>query len=112
MIFRYCRIYKDFWNGISIYDEEETLELIRKVGIGGSFLQEENTLFNHRKFLEIPELFDHTLSRGLQEDMKMDALYKARDKVEKILLRKDLYSIDEERSRLIDTVVEKADKSL
>jgi trimethylamine---corrinoid protein Co-methyltransferase len=101
-----------FLEGIVLTDEEEILELIRKVNIGGSFLQEANTLFNHKKFLMIPELFDHTLSQGLKKDLNLDILFKAHDKVEEILSRDDLYVIDSDRANAIDAVVKKAIESL
>jgi len=56
-----------FLEGITVSGEEETLNLIRKVGIGGSFLQEEDTLLNYKKYLMVPELFDHSLSQGYEK---------------------------------------------
>ncbi|MCL5073632.1 MAG: trimethylamine methyltransferase family protein [Actinobacteria bacterium] len=101
-----------FLEGISISDENELLELVRKVGIGGSFLQEENTLFNYKKYLMVPELFDHTLSQGYDNDIQKDMLIKAHDKVEKILSRDNLYEIDPWRNKQIDEVVKMAERKL
>jgi trimethylamine---corrinoid protein Co-methyltransferase len=101
-----------FLEGISVIDKEEQLELIRDVGIGGSFLQENNTLLNYRKYLMVPELFDHTLSQGLEKDLNNDILLKANKKVEKIISSPDLYEIDEARAKEIDAIVNKAEKYL
>ncbi|MBN2073425.1 MAG: trimethylamine methyltransferase family protein [Actinobacteria bacterium] len=101
-----------FLEGMVIEDEEEVLSLIRKVGIAGSFLQEEHTLLNYKKYLMVPELFDHSLSSGYENDLKKDMLLKANEKVVKILSRADLYEIDKDRANQIDMIVERAQKSL
>ncbi len=101
-----------FLEDIIIPDEDDILSLIRQVGIGGSFLQEENTLLNYKKHLMIPELFDHTLSKGFEEDIKHDILEKAHGKVQKILSRDDHYEIGLEKSREIDKIVKDAEKYL
>lgn len=64
----------------------------------------------HRKYLVVPELFDHTLSQGLENDLKMDILLKAHNKVEKILSYTDLYEIDTEKAKAIDAIVARAEK--
>lgn len=58
----------------------------------------------------VPELFDHTLSQGLENDLKMDILLKAHNKVEKILSYTDLYEIDTEKAKAIDAIVARAEK--
>ena len=101
-----------FLEGIKISDEDEILSLIRKVGIGGSFLQEEHTLLNFKKNLMVPELFDHTLSQGYENDIKKDMLVKAHDKVEKTLNRDDLYEIELDKAKEIDEIVKRAETFL
>ncbi len=101
-----------FLEGIIIEDEEDMLSLIRKVGIGGSFLPEEHTLFNYKKYLMVPELFDHSLSSGYENDIKKDVIIKANEKVKKILSGSSLYEIDRDRSLEIDKVVKRAENSL
>ena len=97
---------------VKIPDLTDTLNLIRKVGIGGSFLSEEDTLLRYKDYLMIPELFDHTLSKGYQEDIKHDSLEKASIKVRAILSRDDLYEIEPEKSREIDNIIKKAEQNL
>lgn len=58
----------------------------------------------------VPELFDHTLSQVLENDLKMDILLKAHNKVEKILSYTDLYEIDTEKAKAIDAIVARAEK--
>jgi len=101
-----------FLEGITVSGEEETLNLIRKVGIGGSFLQEEDTLLNYKKYLMVSELFDHSLSQGYEKDVQKDILEKAHQKVKKILSRDDLYEIVPDKAKEIDRIVEKAKKFL
>jgi len=101
-----------FFNITTENNYEEIIELIRSVGIGGSFFQEEDTLKNYRKYLMVPELFDHTLSRGLEKDIKMDIVNKASEKVGNILSKTDLYELDMERSKEIDDIVNRAEKYL
>lgn len=101
-----------FLEGIVISDEEEILELIRKVGIGGSFLQEEHTLYNYKQYLAVPELFDHTLLQGYDSDIQKDILLKAHQKVDQILSTKDMYEINSNDYKEIDKVVEAAERIL
>lgn len=101
-----------FLDGIVIENENEILSLIREVGIGGSFLQKDHTLFNYKKYLTVSELFDHNLSSGYEDDIKSDLMIKANKKVKKILSRSDLYEIDRDRFLEIDRVVKRAESAL
>ncbi len=88
---------------------QKKLELIRKVGIGGSFIEEEHTLLHHKNCLYIPELFDQTLAQKTKETLK-DIVNKAHHKVESVLNRDDHYKIESEREKEIDKIVKKAEE--
>ena len=99
-----------FLEGFKVNDENACLDLIRKIGIGGSFLTDEHTLMNYSKHLYIPEIMDRTLPSTLLEDLKKDMVNQAQDKVKKILLRDDLYEIDSDRAKEIDKIVRVAER--
>lgn len=101
-----------FMEGMIISEEDYILDMIRRTGVGGSFLQENHTLLNFKKNLMIPELFDHTLSQGYEKDLEKDIVNKANEKVKKILERKDFYEISQNEAQAIDTIVELAEKNL
>jgi len=101
-----------FLEGFSADDEEAALDIIREVGIGGSFLNHSHTLANYAKNLYVPEIMDRTLPSRLKEDMKKDMVFLAQKKVEKILSGDYLYKIDMEREKEIDRIVSIAEKEL
>lgn len=47
-----------FLDGFKVDDENAVLDIIREVGIGGSFLTNGHTLDNYAKNLYIPEIMD------------------------------------------------------
>ncbi|MCL4415626.1 MAG: trimethylamine methyltransferase family protein, partial [Actinobacteria bacterium] len=101
-----------FLEGIEADDDNAALDIIRKVGIGGSFLTEEHTLANYLKQLYIPEILDRTLPSTLGEDLKKDIVNSASAKVDKILSRNDLYEIEPDMAKEIDRIVSAAEKEL
>jgi len=101
-----------FLEGFRADDEDAALDIIREVGIGGSFLSHSHTLANYAKNLYVPEIMDRTLPSRLEEDMKKDMVFLAQRKVEKILAGDDLYKIDKDREKEIDGIVEAAAKEL
>ncbi len=101
-----------FLEGFKVNDENAALDIIREVGIGGSFLTNEHTLAKYAKNLYIPEIMDRTLSSVLSEDLKKDITNHAQNNVENILARDDLYEIDSDRAKEIDRIVEAAEKEL
>ena len=101
-----------FLEGFKVDDENAVLDIIREVGIGGSFLTNEHTLDNYAKNLYISEIMNRTLPSTLKEDLKKDMTNQAQSKVDKILARDDLYEIDSDRAKEIDRIVEMAEKEL
>jgi len=101
-----------FLEGFKVDDDNAVLDVIREVGIGGSFLTNEHTLENYAKYLYIPEIMDRTLPSTLEEDLKKDMTGQAQSKVDKILAQDDLYEIDSDRAKEIDRIVEAAEIEL
>jgi trimethylamine--corrinoid protein Co-methyltransferase len=88
------------------------VEAIRRVGIGGEFLSDAHTLEHFRAAQWVPPLSDHHCPSTLAQERSRDMLQAARQKVRDVWARKDLYVIDEPRSRAIDAVVRAAEKEL
>ncbi len=102
----------NFLKGVKIYDEDNIIQLIQKIGIGGSFLQDEHTLYNFRQNLYMSEIFDHKLYQGYKQDIKHDIIIKANEKLKNILSRTDFYKIDPDKEKEIDIIVNNAEKNL
>lgn len=100
-----ARYIHQFLNGVDVSPETLMVDLIRKVGIGGHFLEEKHTLENFRKVFWFPEIFE----RGLDE---RDILEKAHQRFEEILVNPHPYQIGKEESREIDKIVKSAEKAL
>ena len=100
-----------FFKNVKVRDEEKILQLIRKVGIGGSFLQEKDTLINYKDYITMSELFDHVqaIDKKIDKDYMMK---KSNSKIKKLLNSKDLYQIEKDKSDEIDRIVKRAQEHL
>jgi trimethylamine--corrinoid protein Co-methyltransferase len=79
-----CRMLDRVVQGFQVDEETIGLQMIKQVGIGGSFLGEPHTVYHMRRELFFPELFDHrALGEWLQERGGM--LDRAKEKVNRIL---------------------------
>ncbi len=96
-----CMSLRHILKGLEVNDETIQIDLIKEVGIGGSFLAEEETVKHMRKTLYFPELFDR---RAVGDWMveKRGMLDHAKDKVQKILREdhKPQYLSEEQVSEL------------
>jgi trimethylamine---corrinoid protein Co-methyltransferase len=97
--------------GIEVSSDTLRVDQIRRVGIGGHSLAEKHTLDNMRKMVWYPQLMDHSISAVSQESVN-DMMNAAAGRVEKILVRDDLYEADSAKTRAIDEVVRAAEKEL
>jgi trimethylamine:corrinoid methyltransferase-like protein len=71
-----------------------------------------HTLEHFRKNIWTPALFDRRCTTTLKDEKARDMLAVARDKVHEIWARRDLYRIDEDKTRDIEKIVERAGNSL
>ena len=98
--------------GFEVDEEHIGLELIKEIGIGGSFLAEEHTLKYMRETLFFPELADRRMVADWQQDRK-GMLDHAKDKVRKILEQGDHQEyLSREQVRELDRIARKAGEDL
>ena len=71
--------------GFEVSDETLAVDLIRQVGIGGSFLPQEHTVRHMRETYWPAEIFNQKSWDAWQQDGGVDAFTKAHEKVEEIL---------------------------
>ncbi len=101
----------EFGKGIAVSPESLCVDLIRRQGIGGSFIGEEHTVLNMRRAVWYPALMDRTLSAGLEKDRERDMMERAHARVSQVLAKAN-YEIDAERRRAIEDVVKRAERIL
>ena len=90
----------------------ESLELIREGGIGGQFFDTEHTARHFRDFLWIPSVFRRvkgSQAAGSPESDPVEMSYRA---WKRVLEKTKMYTIDDDRRRAIEGVVERAAKHL
>jgi trimethylamine--corrinoid protein Co-methyltransferase len=101
-----------FCRGIGGDHFDDSLELIREKGIGGLFFDTEHTARNYRKCLWIPQILERLKSTDVQNALKSDPVEIAYARWREIIDNTELYSIDDDRRREIERIVEKASKAL
>jgi len=67
--------------GIEVNENTLAEEVIKRVGPGGNFLTSKHTLDNYRNEMFFPTIGDRRSRRSWEKNGKLDALYRARDKV-------------------------------
>ena len=101
-----------FAEGIEVNKDTLAVDVIDRVGIGKEFLSDEHTLQYFRNNLWMPQLSDRRCPGTLDADREKDMLNAARDRVRGILVREDLYQIDDDRAGAIDDIVKRAEQIL
>ncbi|MCL5985598.1 MAG: trimethylamine methyltransferase family protein [Actinobacteria bacterium] len=101
------------FEGYEFDDKSFAIDLIRKVGPGGNFVQEDHTYENFRKALWHSDVFDKSLTTGnISEDKMRDILINANLKIKDILSKKERFHLSEEQEKEIDRIVKKAEEFL
>jgi trimethylamine:corrinoid methyltransferase-like protein len=95
-----------------VNDETLGLDLIQQVKIGGSFIAEEHTARNFRRYLRQPALFDRGMSQGLGQERGKDALAAAHEQWRAVLAKAEPYRVSPEKEREIDRIVAAAERLL
>jgi trimethylamine:corrinoid methyltransferase-like protein len=90
----------------------ESLALIRERGIGGLFLDTDNTAMSFRENLVMPEVMTRLKSTDVANARAHDPVEAAHARCAEILARTPLYTIDDTRRTAIDAVVERASAEL
>jgi len=98
--------------GIEVNDETLALDVIEKVGIGGTFLKERHTLKYIRSEYWFPELFnigswDSWYKKGAKDVLKLAA-----EKVEEILRSHQPEPLDKDVEKQINEIVYEADRTI
>ena len=103
-----CQTLEHMARGFEVDEPHIGLEMIKRVGIGGSFLAEDHTLKYMRKTLFFPKLFDRRMVGEWQQDRK-GMLDHAKDKVRDILKNGDHREyLSREQVRELDRIAQRA----
>ena len=94
--------------GIEVSDNTLALNLIRKVGAGGSFLAERHTLEYLRKEHFIPELTDRRSYEAWLKDGAKDVTKRAKEKVKAILQTHQPQPLEKDAQVEIQSILEQA----
>lgn len=98
--------------GAEVSDETLAYNVIKEVGIGGSFISMDHTLQHFRKELWFPTIFERLGWEVWEQSGRMDLLERAREKAEKIILQQKEEEIDKDLVEEIDTIYAAAEKCL
>ncbi|RLE07602.1 hypothetical protein DRZ78_02705 [Candidatus Aerophobetes bacterium] len=98
--------------GFNINKETLAFEVIKRVNIGGHFLEDEHTLKHFRKELWSPELFDRDSWEIWKQKGGDTILEGAIKKKEMILREHKVRPLDQDIANQIDEIVKEADKDI
>lgn len=107
-----CGMAKHFLKGIKIDEQTLGLDVIQKVGPGGSFIQERHTFNHFRKELWMPSLLtrEHYIS-WLDKGAK-DMSTRVQDKIRKILDTHQVEPLPNDVIKIIKDIKQKGEKSI
>jgi trimethylamine--corrinoid protein Co-methyltransferase len=95
---------------VPVDEESLAVDLIRQVGIGGSYLAEEHTVAHFRNVLWFPALLRRTMT---EEPGKADQVVTAaHEKARSLLAANDPHVLSEDQERQIAEIVRRADREL
>jgi len=107
-----CQNLAHLGRGIEVDEAHIGLEMIKKVGIGGSFLAEDHTLKYMRQTLFFPELADRRSISDWRQDRK-GMLDHAKDKVRNVLQKGEHPEyLDREQVKELDRIAQRAREKL
>ena len=105
----------EIFKEIKVNEDNVPLDLIKNVGPGGSFFQEEHTLFNFKQNLWLTDIFDKSRTTGkILEDKRKDILSNANNKVKEIIAKSEKYHyhLPGDKEKEINKIVKKAEEIL
>jgi trimethylamine--corrinoid protein Co-methyltransferase len=94
--------------GIEVKEHTIALDLIQKIGAGGSFLAERHTLEYLRKEHFIPELTDRRSYEAWLKDGAKDVTKRAKEKVKIILQKHQPQPLEKDAQAEIQSIIEQA----
>lgn len=98
--------------GFEVNKETIAFEVIRRVGVGGHFLEDEHTLKYFRKELWFPSLFDRNSWELWKGKEGNSILERAVKKKEEILNEHKIEPLDRDIANRIDEIVKEAEKDI
>ena len=98
--------------GFEVDKETLAFEVIRRVGVGGHFLEDEHTLKHFRKELWFPSLFDRNNWELWKGKGGNSILERAVKKKEEILNEHKIEPLDRDIANRIDEIVKEAEKDI
>jgi len=98
--------------GFNINKEMLAFEIIKRVGIGGHFLEDGHTLKHFKKELWFPGLFDRDSWEIWNKKEDNTILKRAIKKKEEILREHKVKPLDQGIANKIDEIVKEADKDI
>ena len=98
---------------LMIDNDSVPLDLIKKLGPGGNFFEEDHTLFNFRKVLWLTDIFDLSKTTGkASEDKQKDILVNANQYIKDVMSKHERYHLPKDKEKEIDRIVKKAEEIL
>ncbi|OGS41833.1 MAG: hypothetical protein A3K67_03085 [Euryarchaeota archaeon RBG_16_62_10] len=99
-------------SGITVDDDHLAVDIIKKVGPGGTFLSERHTMQWLHKEHFITDITDRRPGEKWEADGKKTVVDRAREKVRRILKEHVVAPVPAEVSKEFDSVVKRADKDI
>ena len=107
-----CRYIHGHFGGFGDFGElAQTVELIRQVGIRGSYLSEEHTASRFRDNW-LPQILDRSHFVSFAQSEKEDIYRSAHNRREQLMKSAAFWEIERDRARAIDEVVRRAERAL
>jgi len=98
--------------GVTVDDDHLAVELIKKVGPGGSFLPERHTMQWLNKEHFITDITDRRTGEAWEADGKKSVVDRARAKADKIMKEHEVAPVPPSIAREFETIVKNADKDI
>lgn len=98
--------------GITIRSETLAFEVIKRVGIGGYFLEDDHTLRNFKKEVWIPTIMDRLNWETWEKKGRESIWERALRRKNQILHDHSVRPLDEKMTKEIDRIVQEADKRI
>jgi len=98
--------------GVTVDDDHLAVDLIKKVGPGGSYLAERHTMQWLNKEHFITDLTDRRTGDKWDSDGRKSVVDRARDKVSKILKEHQVAPVPPEAAKEFESIVKQADKDI
>lgn len=103
----------EIFKEINVNDDTAPLDSIEKLGPGGHFFKEDNTLLNFKNNLWLTDIFDKSKSTNkISDDKKRDIILNANRRVKEILSGYAGFNLDKEKEKEINNIVKKAEEIL